>query len=523
MSAIGIMNSPIVRQGSNPSIPVEPDVSFTSANSFSLAENQTGVGTVIATPTGCVYSIVAGGDGSSFSIDPDTGILTFNSAPDFEVKSSYSLTVRATKGSKTDDQALTITITNVVENLLPTDAEVITALQSSLIGYYPASETGGSVLDDITPAGKDVNIYATVQYALPSGVDNIPMIKTAHTGCVDFYTGGVASGFNPSNFLINAWLTINQLETLGTKILFYYYKDSSNRIFIRYDGGSGLEYYYIAGGNVIVAYCDKIPANGLVNLGFSASGGMIAIWINGVIAARATGIGTYSGTPVDTGIFGNKSASNSFLDVSFFRLAIFNSVPDGAALRSTIGTKGLICFTGDSRMNGKQYLCTAANIQTDEFLFSRRGVVLDAVSGDSVAAINARFTATNANKIAGVQNILAVWIGVNSSGDTAETIFNSIKSYCLNAKSQGWEVLLCTEIDAQDALRVSNSWSTKYLALNTAIKNDPSFYNYLADLGANAELQNATNTTYFSTDKIHLTNAGYDKVAATIKAAIQYS
>lgn len=42
----------------------------------------------------------------------------------------------------------------------------------------------------------------------------------------------------------------------------------------------------------------------------------------------------------------------------------------------------------------------------------------------------------------------------------------------------------------------------------------------LADLGNNANLQDATNTTYFNADKVHLTTAGYNIVAGIVAAAI---
>ena len=71
---------------------------FTSAASFSADENQTAVGTVTASdPDGQSLSYsLTGADSASFSIGSSTGILTFNSAPNFEVKESYQTSVRAT-------------------------------------------------------------------------------------------------------------------------------------------------------------------------------------------------------------------------------------------------------------------------------------------------------------------------------------------------------------------------------------------------------------------------------------------
>ena len=54
------------------------------------------------------------GDADSFSID-SSGVLTFDSAPDFETKSSYEITVEVSDGTNTVSQALTINVTDVVE------------------------------------------------------------------------------------------------------------------------------------------------------------------------------------------------------------------------------------------------------------------------------------------------------------------------------------------------------------------------------------------------------------------------
>jgi len=99
---------------------------FSSAATFNSPENQTAVGTVVADPVDS-YSIVSGNDGAAFSINAITGVLTFVSAPDFEVKNSYSLTVRATKNAQTADQGITVSVTNVVESTvitLPTQTTI---------------------------------------------------------------------------------------------------------------------------------------------------------------------------------------------------------------------------------------------------------------------------------------------------------------------------------------------------------------------------------------------------------------
>ncbi|MBW8014641.1 MAG: cadherin repeat domain-containing protein, partial [Planctomycetes bacterium] len=85
------------------------------------AENQTAVTTVTATDadgTSPTFSITGGIDQGFFSIDTNTGVLTFDSAPDFETKAddgannTYIVEVTATDTVNTDIQTITVTVTN---------------------------------------------------------------------------------------------------------------------------------------------------------------------------------------------------------------------------------------------------------------------------------------------------------------------------------------------------------------------------------------------------------------------------
>ena len=89
----------------------------------SVAENTTAVTTVTATDpdAGAIvtFSIAGGADAAKFSIDPTTGVLSFVTAPDFEVPTDagannvYDVIVQASDGSLIDTQAIAVTVTNV--------------------------------------------------------------------------------------------------------------------------------------------------------------------------------------------------------------------------------------------------------------------------------------------------------------------------------------------------------------------------------------------------------------------------
>jgi hypothetical protein len=93
---------------------------------ISLAENIAAVTSVTATDADAeshVYYVLNGGaDAAKFSINGTTGALSFITPPDFDIpgdadaNNSYLVVVRASDGVKTDDQTITVTLTNANDN-----------------------------------------------------------------------------------------------------------------------------------------------------------------------------------------------------------------------------------------------------------------------------------------------------------------------------------------------------------------------------------------------------------------------
>ena len=146
---------------------------FSSANTFSVAENETTVGTVVATDadagdniTG--YAISGGADQGKFSIDTN-GALTFKSAPNYEAPTdagtdnTYAVAVTATSGTSTRaltaTQTITVTVTDVAE---PPSAPATPTISA-------VTETGFTV-SWTAPAntGPAITAYA-VQYRVSGG------------------------------------------------------------------------------------------------------------------------------------------------------------------------------------------------------------------------------------------------------------------------------------------------------------------------------------------------------------------
>ena len=122
---------------------------FTNAATANFAEN--GTGTVLdvnandgdggGADVGITYALSGGVDQAKFSINTSSGLLTFQSAPDFENPTDsggdnvYNVQVQATDGDGSTTQDIAITVTDVVENNAPTDiALTATAIDDSATG-----------------------------------------------------------------------------------------------------------------------------------------------------------------------------------------------------------------------------------------------------------------------------------------------------------------------------------------------------------------------------------------------------
>jgi FG-GAP-like repeat/Cadherin domain len=99
--------------------------------SLSVPENTTAVSVVTATDpdagTTLTYSIAGGADAGRFHIDGASGALSFITAPDFEAPAdvdhdnTYIVQVRASDGVLSDDQVLTVNVSNQLDTVPPSD------------------------------------------------------------------------------------------------------------------------------------------------------------------------------------------------------------------------------------------------------------------------------------------------------------------------------------------------------------------------------------------------------------------
>ena len=170
---------------------------FTSAATFDAAENQTAVGTVVASDgdaddsvTG--YTIQGGADRSKFSIVEASGVLTFASAPNFEAPAdadadnAYVVVVRAASGTgaraKTADQTITVTVTDVAGEApgVPAVPTVSAAGVTSVTAGWTAPANAGPPITDYdyryrvtSPQGSWTEVTGTAITALSATITGL--------------------------------------------------------------------------------------------------------------------------------------------------------------------------------------------------------------------------------------------------------------------------------------------------------------------------------------------------------------
>lgn len=139
----------------------------TGANSaLTVPENTVPVYTFTANES-VTWSLSGGADQARFSINPATGLVSFNPGPDFENPSDadanniYVVVIKATDAAGNfTTQTLTVTVTDLVENLAPTN---ITLSKANL---YEAN-TIGALVGNLTATDPDLGDTHT--FALVSG------------------------------------------------------------------------------------------------------------------------------------------------------------------------------------------------------------------------------------------------------------------------------------------------------------------------------------------------------------------
>jgi hypothetical protein len=160
-----------------------------AAASIDIKENTTAVTTVVATDadgTTPSYSIVDGADKAEFQIDGATGVLSFITAPDFEVPTdsnadnAYEVVVRASDGSLFDDQTITVQVQDVNND----NAPVITSNGGGATASIDVNENTTEAVTTVVATDAD---GTTPSYSIVDGADKAEFTISA-TGVLSFIT-----------------------------------------------------------------------------------------------------------------------------------------------------------------------------------------------------------------------------------------------------------------------------------------------------------------------------------------------
>ena len=141
-----------------------------ASTAFDVAENSTAITTVAATDLdgdSFSFALVSTADSSLFTLDPSSGVLSFNQAPDFETPAdsnsdnTYELELSVDDGANTSSQAITVTVTDVDEAPTFTSASESVSVNENASGSVYQAQASDPEQATLTysASGADVSLF----------------------------------------------------------------------------------------------------------------------------------------------------------------------------------------------------------------------------------------------------------------------------------------------------------------------------------------------------------------------------
>lgn len=402
--------------------------------------------------------------------------------------------------------------------------QIVRALGSSLVGYWPLWEPSGATARDYSGNGRNAaynGTYTLNQTGIGDGKASTLFVAGVTSGV---NVAAAAAAYNLAEGAVAFWMAAGVAGLYADAGAYYtctLSTDFTNGIIGRKFGANALTFYRRAGGALPTATIDPPTTARWVHLTFVWSVAAAKVWayVNGTKIVPVSGVLNALAGPTHAAasMFGANStaAVNGWAGRMAHCLAI-SGVPTDAQIWAISRAKRSVCFEGDSRSSQKLWPAAAMEsaFPAGGVCFGGRGVGNWAVTGSGTAAMIARAAANVDTQIhPGATNTIVVWCGVNDAlGLTAQQIYDNLHAYCEARRAAGWNrVIVCGEIDA-----VTAGWNAKYQALNVLLAADHHFADGYAALGDNVNLQDHTDVVYFNGDGVHLTAAGYAEVAAVV-------
>ena len=254
-------------------------------------------------------------------------------------------------------------------------------------------------------------------------------------------------------------------------------------------------------------------------LGWNKNGTELTVYLNGAqVGSKITGL--------DAGVAANTKVAlfASHEDVRLDNVVIYKSNQTSIETQDKLAKKNLILFDGDSTTaNGNQpiwehkYPTVSWRLLGEaDWYFYNMGI------GGQTAVQMAADATTHIDPLKGQygkRNVVICFAGTNdlASGTTAANTHTALSGYCSGRKAAGFEVYIVTILP-----RGTNAVLLAAISdCNDLIKaNYATYANGIIDLTAHTEFSDATDTTYFDADQIHLTTAGYALLASLVAAAV---
>jgi hypothetical protein len=391
------------------------------------------------------------------------------------------------------------------------------------IQHLPGGDASGMTAVDAGPNGINATYTGTPVFGADGIGDGLTFVNINAASEIDNDAAALIALWNGDAGYCAWWAAINDAAKWldANSYVMHYYGSSATYYYQTRKGTDGYLSFICrrsASINNIVALPPTTTRLCHFMLAWDSANNRILAYINGTKQQPTTNLGAWAGAlAAEYGRWGDSSPAvgNNNWPGRMGKMKLGNVVPTDAQAALESGSIGQVVFEGDSRSNLKPWTNAAveAAFPTGEFAFGRYGYASYAVSGSTTAMMTARASTGVDTLIRDGKNILVVWAGVNDNqGDTAQSVYDRLKDYCLARRAAGWnKIILCTEIDSNKP-----NWTAKYPQINALIAADHSFVDGVIDLGAAPELQNNADLTYFA-DGTHLTASG--NAIVTVKAA----
>jgi hypothetical protein len=408
-----------------------------------------------------------------------------------------------------------------------------------LVAYWKLEESSGSRID-ATGRGNDLAVNGT------GGVDGAPGISgnaakfVAASGQYLSHVSNTDLGNGGGSFTVLGWVNFTTNPTYSFMICKQNNTGTNQREYYLGIDANGLSFCVNPNGTTS-------PGDHAVSVVKPATGGwhFVIGWHdantqtinlqvdNGTVVSASHTTGVYNGSSEFwLGGFDSVQYLNGLLDAvgkwnrvltSYERAKLYNN---GLGLQYPFDLSPLrnMIFDGDSLTRGYPIV---PDSYPSKIVSSLTGVNRFYNLGIDAQKLSTMLANVNTNVVSKYnslysKNISIIWGGVNDlqvNGYSGSSVYADLQSYCTIVKSAGFKTIVSTILPDTNGGRPA-SFDAQRIVFNDLLKNNHSFSDGFVDTTSDTRLENANDTTYFYSDKVHLIDAGYIILANLFKNQI---